>query len=476
MSVEPRRVDVAVLGAGTAGLAAERHARRNGARTLLIDPDFAGTTCATVGCMPSKLLIAAGEAADGVRRAGEFGISAEPHVDGRAVMARLRRLRDDFAQGVREDIAALPDGTCIRACARFEAPGVLALNNGERVEARSVVIATGARSALPAPYEAVAEHVLTNATIFELEALPDTLGVIGAGPLGLEMAQAMHRLGVQVELFDAGKRLAGLPEETSAALFDILTQEFPMHLGCKPDPAPHEDGVALHWSGGEARFDKILLAAGRPPNLESLALENAGLELDDHGTPHFDPATMQCGDAPVFIAGDANHHRPLLHEASQEGTIAGRNASAYPDLRRAARKVPLSIAFTHPAAAVVGMVPERGDSAHVTGQVDYSDQGRAVVMGQAHGIARLHAGASDGRLVGASLCAPGGEHLAHLLAWLIQKDVTASEALDLPFYHPTLEEGLKTALQQICERCGEPRPWQRDDDSLPGSGRRGSDA
>ncbi|SLN59873.1 FAD-dependent oxidoreductase [Roseovarius halotolerans] len=87
MSVEPRRVDVAVLGAGTAGLAAERHARRNGARTLLIDPDFAGTTCATVGCMPSKLLIAAAEAADGVRRAGEFGISAEPHVDGRACAA-----------------------------------------------------------------------------------------------------------------------------------------------------------------------------------------------------------------------------------------------------------------------------------------------------------------------------------------------------------------------------------------------------
>lgn len=471
MTVQSHRADVAVLGAGTAGLAAERHARREGASTLLIDPEFAGTTCATVGCMPSKLLIAAAEAAQSVRHAARFGIHAAPRVNGREVMQRVRRLRDDFAQGVREDIAGLPEGTCIRASARFEAPGVLTLDNGARVEARSVVIATGASSALPAPYEAVAEDVLTNATVFELDDLPRTLGVIGAGPLGLELAQAMHRLGVRVEVFDAGEQLAALPEETSKALFDILTQSFPIHLNCKPDPAPHPEGVALSWDGGEARFDKILMGAGRPPNLKALALENAGLELDDHGTPHFDPNTMQCGDAPVFIAGDANHDRPLLHEASQEGTIAGRNAAAFPDLRSTERKVAFSIAFTRPAAAVIGTIPEHGDSDHVTGEVDFSDQGRAVVMGQAHGLARIHARADDGKLVGASLCAPEGEHLAHLLAWLIQGGTTASEALNLPFYHPTLEEGLKTALQEICAKCGQQRPWQRDDDPLPGSGR-----
>ncbi|EAQ01545.1 dihydrolipoamide dehydrogenase [Pseudooceanicola batsensis HTCC2597] len=459
--------DVAVIGAGTAGLAAERHARETGATTRLIDPAFAGTTCATVGCMPSKLLIAAADAAHGARQAGEFGITAEPRVDGPAVLRRLRAMRDDFARGVRQSIDALPEGTCLKARARFEAPGILALDTGDRVEARAVVIATGATPALPGPYEDVRDRVLTNETVFELEDLPESLGVIGAGPLGLEMAQAMHRLGVRVEVFDAGDRLAGLPSDTSDALHEVLTRSFPVHLDCKPEPSADGDGVTLKWDGGQARFARLLVAAGRPPALSGLDLEKAELELDDHGTPVFDAATMQCGDAPVFIAGDANHDRPLLHEASDEGTVAGRNAAAWPELRRAARKVPLSISFTRPEAAVIGAIPE-GDG-HVCGEIDFSDQGRAKVEGRNHGLARLHARAGDGRLVGASLCAPGGEQLAHLLAWAIQCEMTASDMLDLPFYHPVLAEGLQTALRDICRQAGLERPWQRDDTPLPGS-------
>lgn len=459
--------DVAVIGAGTAGLAAERHARKEGATTLLIDPVFAGTTCATVGCMPSKLLIAASDAAQAVRHAIDFGITAEPAIEGRAVLKRVRRLRDDFARGVRQSIEELPEGTCLTAQACFEAPGVLALDTGDRVEARAVVIATGASPAVPEPYEAVEDHVLTNETIFELEDLPESVGVIGAGPLGLELAQAMHRLGVRVEVFDAGNRLAGLPAEASDALHGILTEAFPIHLDCKPDPSASDTGVALSWDGGKTRFEKLLIAAGRPPNLSALVLEKAGLELDDHGTPVFDPGTLQCGNAPVFIAGDANHDRPLLHEASDEGTVAGRNAAAWPEVRRTPRKVPLSIAFTRPEAAVIGTIPD--GTGYVCGEVDYGNQGRAKVEGRAQGLARIHASAEDGRLTGAALCAPGGEHLAHLLAWAIQCEMTASDMLDLPSYHPVIEEGLQTALRDVCRQAGLSRPWQRNDEPLPGS-------
>ncbi|MZR11990.1 dihydrolipoyl dehydrogenase [Maritimibacter sp. DP07] len=463
------RADVAVIGAGTAGLSAERHARRHGARTLLIDPEFAGTTCAMAGCMPSKLLIAAADAAHGARDAGEFGVRTSVDVDGPAVMHRVRRMRDDFARGVRQSIDDLPDGTCLQAKAAFEAPGVLSLDTGDRVEARAIVIATGATSAIPKPYEAVSDRVLTNATLFDIDDLPGTLAVIGAGPLGLEMAQAMHGLGVRVEVFDAGDRLAALPQETSDALKAALSPHFPIHLGCTPEPSPDTDGVALSWDGGSARFERVLIAAGRPPALEALALENAGLTLDDHGTPVFDPQTMQCGDAPVFIAGDANHDRPLLHEASDEGAVAGRNACDYPNVGATARKVPLRIAFTRPEVAVVGTLPDADDDTHVTGRADYSDQGRAKVMGQAVGMVTIHARTSDGCLTGAAICAPQGEHLAHLLAWAIQSGLTASDVLDLPFYHPTLAEGLQPALREICKQAGLEKPWQRDDDPLPGS-------
>ncbi|MEY8841761.1 FAD-dependent oxidoreductase, partial [Cribrihabitans sp. XS_ASV171] len=126
------QTDVAVIGAGTAGLAAERHAREAGAKTLLIDPAFAGTTCATVGCMPSKLLIAAADAAQAARGAERFGVRAEPRIDGPAVLQRLRALRDDFVAGVRASIARLPEGVCLTARARFEAPGRLVLDTGDR--------------------------------------------------------------------------------------------------------------------------------------------------------------------------------------------------------------------------------------------------------------------------------------------------------------------------------------------------------
>ncbi len=240
-----------------------------------------------------------------------------------------------------------------------------------------------------------------------------------------------------------------------------------IHLDCKPDPSASDTGAALTWDGGKTRFEKLLIAAGRPPNLSALDLKKAGLELDDHGTPVFDPGTLQCGDAPIFIAGDANHDRPLLHEASDEGTVAGRNAAAWPDVRRTSRKVPLSIAFTRPEAAVIGTIPDGTE--YVCGEVDYGNQGRARVEGRAQGLARIYASAEDGRLTGAALCVPSGEHLAHLLAWAIQCEMTASDMLDLPFYHPVIEEGLQMALRDVCRQAGLSRPWQRNDEPLPGS-------
>lgn len=176
--------DVAVIGAGTAGLAAERAARRQGARTLLIDDRWAGTTCASVGCMPSKLLIVAGEAHHAVRRAGTFGIAVgSVSVDGAAVMARVRRERDQFVAATKEGFAKLPEGVAQQATARFVAPDRLQLSNGKTISARSVIIATGSYPLVPEPFDALGERALTNETIFELPDLPRSLAVIGTGPV-----------------------------------------------------------------------------------------------------------------------------------------------------------------------------------------------------------------------------------------------------------------------------------------------------
>lgn len=460
--------DVAVIGAGTAGLVAEKHARRAGAKTLLIDPAFAGTTCATVGCMPSKLLIAAAGAAHAVRDAARFGISADPSIDGAAVLRRVRRHRDHFVQGVRDGMAKLPDGTCVKGCARFVTPGVLDIGDGSRIEARAVVLATGAAPALPPPFEAVRDKVLTNETLFDLDDLPRSVGVIGAGAVGLELAQALARLGVEVALFDQGDRLAGLPPRVSEELCRVVSQEFSLHLGQSPEATAVTGGVRLDWEGGSRQFDRLLVAAGRPPNLKALDLDKAGLDLDDKGMPQVNPATLQCGDRAIFMAGDANGIRPLLHEAADEGAVAGTNAARYPDLRKGARKTALAITFCRPEAAVIGDIPSPDDDRFVSACADYADQGRAKVIGKAHGVCVFHAARDSGKLTGAALCLPAGEHLAHLIALAIGRDCSPHDLLEMPYYHPTLEEGLKRALQDLCDGLSDTRPWNRSDESLPG--------
>lgn len=461
--------DVAIIGAGTAGLAAERNARVHGASTLIIDPAFAGTTCATVGCMPSKLLIAAATAAHGVRRAAQFGVSASPAIDGAAVMARVRAERDRFAAMTRAGIAKLPDETTIRARAKFADAKTLVLDDGRSVTAKAIVIATGSRPSVPGAFEPIADCVLTNETVFELQTLPASLAVIGAGPLGLELAQAMARLGVRVTLLDKADKLAALDDERVAArLKAVLAKEMTLILGVEIEAQSADGKARLQWSGaetGQGLFDHVLVAAGRPPALKDLDLDKAVLTLDKHGVPLFDRDTMRCGDSAVFIAGDASSDLPVLHEASAAGAIAGYNAARYPHVTAGRRTLPFSIMFTDPPLAVIG----RTDTARlITGESDYRDQGRARIEAQNEGLARLHADPGDGRLVGATLLCPGADHLGHLLAWAIEAEQTAHMLLERPFYHPTLEEGLKTALRAICKMAGTSPVETSDEGNLPG--------
>ncbi len=463
--------DVAIIGGGTAGLAAERAARAAGATTLLIDARLDGTTCALNGCMPSKLLIAASHAAQAVRRAGAFGVRARlESVDGAAVMDRVRRLRDRFNQGVIDSVDALPDGIVIKATAQFRDATTLLLDDGRTVGARAIVIATGSRPAVPAAFDAVRDLVLTNETIFDLPDLPASIAVIGAGPLGLEMAQALARLGVETVVLDRGDTLGGQADGPIAdALRGVLIEDMAVHLGVEID-ATREDGQArLAWTGashGSRLVERVLVAAGRPPVLDTLDLAIAGLTLDDKRVPCFDRTTMQCGDAPIFLAGDADADQPVLHEASSEGAIAGRGAALWPERAPARRSVPLAIMFSDPPLAIVG--DTRNPDAIVE-TASYADQGRATIDDVNVGLVRVHARRGDGGIIGAEIFAPGGEHLAHLFAWSIEQDQTATNILDRPFYHPTYEEGLKPALRAICKASGTKPPVERDEGDPAGA-------
>lgn len=462
-------VDVAVIGSGTAGLNARRQVEKQGRSTVMIESEAYGTLCARVGCMPSKLLIAAADVAHEVARAGRFGIRVPEgvHVDGPAVLDRVRRERDRFVGFVVRETEAIPQLQRLRGLARFVGPSTVEVQpvEGEvgeptRVEARAVVVATGSEPFVPPPYDAIRDHVMVSDDVFELEDLPRSLAVAGTGIIGLELGQALSRLGVRVTFFDPAQTLGPFSDpELHRVTGEVLGDELNLQLGSKMLQARLDrGGVALRWRGADGQereevFETVLVAAGRRPRLAELDLARAQVTLDEKGRPPWDSTTTQVPGTPVFLAGDASGHRPLLHEASDEGRIAGSNAAAWPEVRAAERRTPLAIAFTHPQMAVVGRPYRALDLNSIEiGEVSYADQGRARVVGRNQGLVRLYAQRDGCRLVGAEMFGPGVEHMAHLLAWSVQQGLTVQRMLRMPFYHPVLEEGLRSGLRALASK------------------------
>ncbi|RME50337.1 MAG: dihydrolipoyl dehydrogenase, partial [Deltaproteobacteria bacterium] len=200
----------------------------------------------------------------------------------------------------------------------------------------------------------------------------------------------------------------------------------------------------------------------RRPNLEGLGLEHAGLERDEAGIPRFDPFTMQCGDSPIFIAGDVNNDRPILHEAADEGRIAGRNAARYPDIEAGRRRSALSIVFCDPQLAIVGTPFGELPTGHfVTGEVSFENQGRSRIMRKNRGRLHLYAEYGSGLFLGAEIVGPHAEHLGHLLAWAHQEKMTVAQMIGMPFYHPVVEEGVRTALGDAIRKLHLGKPSEK---------------
>jgi dihydrolipoamide dehydrogenase len=474
-------VEVAVIGAGSAGLVARQQALEHGAeRVLLIEGGVYGTTCARVGCMPSKLLIAAAEAAGHARNAAAFGVEVgELRIDGAAVMARVRRERDRFVDGVVRSTEAIEARDRLRGWARFVGPRRLIVETDAgpvRVEANAIVIAAGSIPNVPPSLQGLAgksgERLLTSDSVFDLPSLPGSLAIVGGGVIGLELGSAMQRLGVATKILDVGARMPLMVSEVMQAhALELFSQRLDLHLGLRELASePVAKGVRLRWTerDGQTRegvFDYVLAATGRRPQLDRLELGAAGIELDGRGMPkHVDHRTMRIGESAIFMAGDITGEHPVLHEAVSEGRIAGRNAARYPNVRAQVRQVPLGIMFTEPNVAIVGRVPADCEGEGVewsVGEVDYRNQGRAQVMNQAHGRARVYGRREGGAIFAAELIGPGVEHMAHLLAWAIEQGVTAQRALELPIYHPVLEEGLRTAIAKLAHALSlsrEPKP------------------
>ncbi|GAB1257853.1 dihydrolipoyl dehydrogenase [Aurantivibrio plasticivorans] len=463
-SIDYRTVDVAIIGFGTAGMSAYREALKQTQNIVFIEAAHFGTTCARVGCMPSKLLIAAAEAAHNAESTAQFGIhTAGITVDGKQVLKRVQSERDRFVGFVNEAVEEFDPAHKLLGRAQFKDDNTLIVNDDIEITARRIVIATGSRPAYPALLAEAGDRLLTNDSIFELSDLPKSVAVFGPGVIGLELGQALSRLGVKVKVFGRSGSVAAISDPVIREYANTtFNQEFYLDTRANvKSTVKQDDSVLIRYINKDGleideTFDYILAATGRRPNVDNISLDNTTLALDSRGVPIVDRYTMQTSVPHIFMAGDATDDQTLLHEAADEGRIAGSNASSFPDIRSGLRRSPLSVVFTDPQVATVGLnfqqVNDQYASCFAIGEVSFENQGRSRVIGKNKGLLRVYAAQGTGILLGAEMFGPSAEHIGHLMAWALQQRLTINQLLDMPFYHPVIEEGLRTALRDVASK------------------------
>jgi pyruvate/2-oxoglutarate dehydrogenase complex dihydrolipoamide dehydrogenase (E3) component len=422
-----RPYQLLVIGGGTAGLVSAVGAASLGARVALVERERLGGDCLNVGCVPSKALIRSARAAADVRAAGAFGvrIASGVSVDFPAVMERMRRLRAELAPNdSAERLRGLGVDVCFGA-ARFEGAGVVAVGEA-RLPYRRAVVATGARAAAP-PIPGLAQAgYLTNETVFDLRELPPRLAVIGAGPLGCELAQCFARLGARVTLLEAAPRILGRETADAAAAIERALRADGVELLCgvtirEVRARGAEKQLAVEHGGGARTLaaDAILIGAGRAPTVAGLGLESVGVAWDPQSGVHVDDF-LRTTNPRIFAAGDVCSACKFTHAADAHARIVIQNAlfSLGPLGRARASRLTLPwCTYPDPELAHVGLYADEARQRGLvvdTLRIELADVDRAVLDGDPGFLEVLVRRGSD-RLLGATLVARhAGETISEL--------------------------------------------------------------
>ncbi len=437
--------DVLIIGAGTAGIAAAKQLEKLNAKYLLIEEGDGGTTCAKTGCMPSKGLIEIAKKVNNIQSLTKDNLIQQNQfkVNTASVLKKVRALKDHF---VERTIRGSEEFPRVKGHASFVDTNTLEVN-GEKISANNIIIASGSRPRIPDVFEEVKSSILTTDNFFEQETLPDSIAVVGLGIVGVELAQALARLGVQVQVYEEYKTIAGIQDEkVFHHALSIQQQYYPIHFNTKIAKVTKQAGQFLiEWESGQSKTDQVLLCAGRESNIDQLNLEKLGLDTSVTANTLYDPCTLQINDFPIYVAGDASSKNMVVHEAAEEARVAVYNAMHAKKKRLA--KPALNIVFTDPPIARVGQsLSELDQEKCVIGEFEFSLQGRATLKGENHGVVRVYVHSENHHILGAEMMAPGADNFAHLLMMAIQNEIPLHRLLQLPVYHPVLEEGLRQAL------------------------------
>jgi pyruvate/2-oxoglutarate dehydrogenase complex dihydrolipoamide dehydrogenase (E3) component len=448
-------VDLIVIGAGMAGMNAAARASEAEASVAVVERDRVGGTCPIRGCIPSKALIRSAEVAHEVRTAADYGVRVDGFaVDVGAVTGRVQAIVDRGADGARSYLESLPGVRLLMGEARFEEPGVVSVD-GERLRAPRVVIASGA-APRSLPIDGLEEvGYLTSDDVLTLRELPERLLVIGAGPIGLELGQALGRLGARVTMVEVTERLLpGAEPEVGEALAELLRGEGVEVLlgaeiaraGVRPDGGPR---LTVEHEGRtrELDGDAILLGAGRGPAVESLRLEAAGVEGGPKGIPV--DARLRTTQDGHFAAGDVlgppfGAFTPTARRLGREAVDNALDLDAH-DVSR--DDGPTSI-FTDPEYVTIGLTEAqaREEGGDVGAGTSEFSGGKARAWGQERGLAKAVVDRSARRILGVSVLAYHAADLIHPVAVAMEAG-SADPLLSAIHIHPTLGEPVRDAVR-----------------------------
>lgn len=413
------RYHLVVIGGGTAGLVAAAGAAGLGARVALVEKHRLGGDCLNVGCVPSKGVIAAARAWHEARSAaGRFGgPAASGDGDFAAALERMRRLRADLSPVDSAPRFASLGVDVFFGEGRFSAPDRIVVGAAE-LRFRRAVVATGARAAVP-PIPGLAEvDFLTNETVFDLTERPAHLLVIGAGPIGCELAQAFRRLGSAVTLIDREVRLLPRDDADAAAIVQRALQQdgVELHLGVTVERVAQEQAervVTFSRNGvtQAVRGSAVLLATGRRPNVDGLGLEHAGVAFTPRGVQVDD--RYRTTNRRVYAIGDVSSSFQFTHAADFQARGVLANALFFGRSRASSLLVPWAT-YTSPEVAHVGWTAAdavRDGTAVETFTVPFHDVDRAVLAGETDGFLRVHVRRGSDRIVGVTIVAPNAGDL-----------------------------------------------------------------
>lgn len=451
------KADICVIGAGSGGLSVAAAAAQFGRKVVLIEKHLMGGDCLNFGCVPSKALIAAGARAQAMRSSAPFGIKpVNPAVDGKAVFAHVREVIEEIAPDDSEERFTGLGCTVIRAAGRFIAPDCVEAG-AEKITARRFVIATGSQPFVPDVPGLAEAGFLTNETIFGLGEIPSHLLVMGAGPIGLEMAQSFRRLGAEVTVVERAEALLTRDDPELAAVIGERLQAEGVKFRLGAVISRIHPGPVIELADGEKiAGSHLLVAAGRRPSLQGLGLEAAGIEHDARGVKV--DQGLRSSNRRVYAIGDAAGGLQFTHVANYHAGLVIRSALFHLPVKVRNEMMPRSL-YTEPGLAQVGLTEADARAqglAHVVVRWPFERNDRARARRESEGLVKAIA-SPRGRILGAGIAGPEAGELIAPWQLAISRGLKLSDMAAMVPAYPTLGEvSRRAAVSHFAPLAGKP--------------------